>query len=62
LEKSGCYTKVPEVVEGAILPYLYDFYLEREIEWNVAAKCGTSVKISGYKGSDNQPSPKKPRV
>jgi hypothetical protein len=44
---------VPEVFEGVILPYLYDFYFDREMEWNVAAKSGTSVKISGYKGSDN---------
>jgi hypothetical protein len=24
--------KNPEVVEGAILPYLYDFYYDREID------------------------------
>jgi hypothetical protein len=30
--------KVPEVVEGAILSYLYDFCFEREVEWGVANK------------------------
>jgi hypothetical protein len=24
--------KVPEIAEGAILPYLYDFHFEREVE------------------------------
>jgi hypothetical protein len=28
--KSEC--KIPEVAKGAILPYLYDFYYEREME------------------------------
>jgi hypothetical protein len=55
-------SKVPEVAEGAILPYIYDFYYEREVEWGNVANDITAVKISDPKGGDAQPSPNKPRV
>jgi hypothetical protein len=54
-------SKIPEVAEGAILPYLYDFNFEREVECSATAK-ESSLKINGHKEGDSQPSPKNPRV
>jgi hypothetical protein len=53
-------TKVPEVAEGAIIPFLYDFYFEREVEWENTRKEG-SIKVGTNRGADAQPSPKKRR-
>jgi hypothetical protein len=36
-------SKVTEVAEGAIVPFLYYFYFEREVEW------GAPVKINSIK-------------
>jgi hypothetical protein len=55
-------SKIPEVAEGAILPFMYDFYFEREVEWGVALRKETSVQIKDPKEGNPQPSPKKPRV
>jgi hypothetical protein len=53
--------KIPEVVEGAILPYLYDFNFEREMEMGASPK-GIEIKVVSDKGGVVQPSPKKPRA
>jgi hypothetical protein len=52
--------KVPEVVDGAIVPFLYDFYFERVVE-RAHTRKDESVKIGVDKGVDVHPSPKKPR-
>jgi hypothetical protein len=54
-------SKVPEVVEGAILPFLYDFYFEREMEWGVPTE-KVAIKVGSGRGDFKQPSPKKPRT
>jgi hypothetical protein len=54
-------SKVPEVVEGAILPYLYDFYFEREVEWGALDNAQT-VKVGSRAEEVVQSSPKKPRI
>lgn len=53
-------SKVPDVVEGAIVPYIYDFHFEREViisEKNL----DTSSKVT-VEGGGNQPTPKKQRT
>jgi hypothetical protein len=54
-------SKVHEVVEGAILLYLYDFYFEREVEWGSPNNAQT-VKGGSRKEEVVQPSPKKSRT
>jgi hypothetical protein len=51
--------KVPEVVEGAIETYLYDFFFERELEMGKATKA-IEIKVAAGKGGEDQPSLKKP--
>jgi hypothetical protein len=53
--------KIPEVVEGAIVPYLYDFHFEREIYMGQANR-GIEIKVRAEKGGETQPSLKKPRT
>lgn len=53
-------TKVPPVVEGAILPYLYDFEFERDVVIPVKPPVETVQVPIG--GSNIHPSPKKPRL
>jgi hypothetical protein len=53
--------KVPEIAEGAIIPFLYDFYHEREVELG-SARNETTVRVSIGNESGPQPSPKKPRA
>jgi hypothetical protein len=55
-------SKIPAVAEGAILPFMYDFYFEREVECGAALRKETSVQIKDPKEGNPQPSPKKPRV
>jgi hypothetical protein len=54
-------SKVPEVAEGAIWTYLYDFYYEREVEWG-APTDKSSFKVGPGKDEVAQPSPKKPKT
>jgi hypothetical protein len=53
--------KVPEIVEGATIPFLYDFYYERELELG-NARNKTTGRVSAGNESGPQPSPKKPRT
>jgi hypothetical protein len=53
--------KIPEVVEGAMGKYLYDFLFERDIGMGQGAKAN-AIKVSNEKGGEVQPSPKKPRT
>jgi hypothetical protein len=52
---------VPEVAEGAILPFLYYFYYEREVEGTVPNEKQT-IKVSSGKDEVAQPSLKKLRI
>jgi hypothetical protein len=53
-------SKVRKRAEGAIIPYLYDFLYEKEVEMEGGAD-GKKVLVQDGKGNDTQPSPKKPR-
>jgi hypothetical protein len=48
---------VVEVAESAILPFLYDFYFEREVEWGVPTE-KDAIKVGSGKEETAQPSPK----
>jgi hypothetical protein len=48
---------IPRVAEGAILPYLYDFQFEREVEM-LRTESGIPLKVSAAKDSV-LPTPKK---
>jgi hypothetical protein len=54
-------TKVPEVVEGAIIPFLYDFFYERELECAQPQE-RESIRIEAGNDTKEQPSPKKWRT
>jgi hypothetical protein len=54
-------TKVPEVAKGAILPFLYDFYYETEVEETVPNEKRT-IKVGSDKDEVAQPSLKKLRT
>jgi hypothetical protein len=53
-------SKVPGVVEGAIIPYLYDFYYEREVEMGATEPGIVTVVYEDKKG--DQPTPKKAKT
>jgi hypothetical protein len=53
-------SKVTERAEGTIIPYLYDFLYEREVEMGNNVDGGIII-VQGDNGSDVQLSPKKPR-
>jgi hypothetical protein len=52
--------KVPEIAEGAILPYLYDFHFERDVEMG-NPPIEISITILEKKRED-QPTPKKAKT
>jgi hypothetical protein len=54
-------SKVLEIAKGAILPFLYDFYFEREVEWGVPTE-KVAIKVGSGREDFKQPSPKKPRT
>jgi hypothetical protein len=49
--------KIPEIAEGAILPYLYDFQFEREVEIG-GTEPEITVQVLNMKDGDH-PSPKR---
>jgi hypothetical protein len=52
--------KVPEVMEGVTLPYLYDFFFEREMV-KEPNQLGIPIVVPEDKGG-GQPTPKKPKT
>jgi hypothetical protein len=42
-------SKVPEIAEGAIIPFLYDFHYEREIEMDIP-NLGIEIPVTSEKG------------
>jgi hypothetical protein len=53
-------SKIPGVAEGAILPYLYDFQYEREVEM-MRSEPGIPMKVFGAKDSELS-TPKKTKI
>jgi hypothetical protein len=44
-------SKIPETFEGAILPFMYDFSYEREVEMSSKVE-GATIKIHNGKAGD----------